>query len=55
MELVVANIALQRDFIGTDEFSTLVMMGVVTTILTPIFFRRFALPGLAVTPVPKPA
>ena len=41
MELVVANIALQRGFISEDLFSTLVLMGVVTTILTPILFRRY--------------
>ena len=46
MELVVANIALQRGFIGEETFSTLVLMGIVTTLLTPILFRRFALPHL---------
>lgn len=43
MELVVANIALQRGFIEQDLFSTLILMGVVTTILTPILFRRYVL------------
>jgi len=46
MELVVANIALQRGFIGADTFSILVLMGIVTTLLTPILFRRYALPYL---------
>jgi Kef-type K+ transport system membrane component KefB len=40
MELVIANIAFQRGFIGQGLFSTLVLMGVVTTVLTPLLFRR---------------
>jgi Kef-type K+ transport system membrane component KefB len=44
MELVVAGIAYQKGFIGQGMFSTLVLMGVVTTILTPFLFRR-AFPG----------
>lgn len=40
MELVIANIAFQRGFIGQGMFSTLVLMGVVTTVLTPLLFRR---------------
>lgn len=40
MELVVAGIAYQKGFIGQGLFSTLVLMGVVTTILTPLMFRR---------------
>jgi Kef-type K+ transport system membrane component KefB len=43
MELVVANIALEHKFIGPGLFSTLVLMGVVTTLITPILFRNFAL------------
>ncbi len=39
MELVVAQIALDRGFITLGLFSTLVLMGVVTTLLTPILFR----------------
>ena len=46
MELVVASIAFQRGFIGQGLFSTLVLMGVVTTVLTPILFRAFVLPHL---------
>ena len=46
MELVVANIALQRGFINEGLFSTLVLMGVFTTILTPILFRKFVLAKL---------
>lgn len=38
MELVVASIALERGFIGHELFSVLVLMGVVTTLLTPVSF-----------------
>jgi len=41
MELVVANIAYQRGFINQELFSVLVLMGVFTTVITPILFRRF--------------
>lgn len=41
MELVVAGIAYERGFIGQGLFSTLVLMGVVTTMITPILFRKF--------------
>jgi len=47
MELVIASIAFERGFIGRGMFSTLVLMGVVTTVLTPVLFRRF------VSPVPR--
>lgn len=40
MELVVANIAYQRGFIDQALFSTLVLMGLLTTVITPILFRR---------------
>lgn len=40
MELVVAGIAYQKGFIGNTLFSTLVLMGIVTTFLTPIFFKQ---------------
>lgn len=40
MELVVAGIAYQKGFIGSTTFSTLVLMGIVTTFLTPILFRQ---------------
>lgn len=40
MELVVAGIAYQKGFIGQSMFSTLVLMGIVTTLLTPLLFRR---------------
>lgn len=41
MELVIANIALQNKFIDVSMFSILVLMGLVTTMLTP-FLLRFA-------------
>lgn len=47
MELVIANIAYERGFIGQDLFSTLVLMGVVTTMITPLLFRRWIMPQLA--------
>lgn len=40
MELVVAGIAYQKGFIGPTTFSTLVLMGIVTTFLTPLLFKR---------------
>lgn len=40
MELVVAGIAYQKGFIGPTLFSTLILMGIVTTLLTPILFKR---------------
>jgi Kef-type K+ transport system membrane component KefB len=40
MELVVARIALANGFIGVRLFTVLVLMGLVTTILTPILLRR---------------
>lgn len=59
MELVVANIALQRGFINQELFSVLVLMGIFTTVITPILFRRFVMPRLALkdlatTAVPSP-
>ncbi len=40
MELVVASIAYQKGFIGAVMFSTLVLMGLVTTLLAPFLFNR---------------
>ncbi len=55
MELVIASIAYKRGFIGQSLFSTLLVMGVATTLITPILFRRFVEPKLqkesAVAPV----
>ncbi|MCC7442913.1 MAG: cation:proton antiporter [Bdellovibrionales bacterium] len=42
MELVVASIAYERGFIGQGLFSTLVLMGLVTTLITPSLFRQFS-------------
>jgi Kef-type K+ transport system membrane component KefB len=47
MELVFASIAYERGFIGQGLFSTLVLMGAVTTMLTPILFGRWVIPRLA--------
>jgi Kef-type K+ transport system membrane component KefB len=46
MELVIASIAYERGFIGQDLFSVLVLMGVVTTMITPFMFRKWILPKL---------
>ena len=47
MELVIASIAYKRGFIGQDLFSVLVLMGVVTTMLTPFLFRKWIMPKLS--------
>lgn len=39
MELVIANVALTSGFIGPQLFTTLVLMAVLTTFVTPIFLR----------------
>ena len=46
MELVIASIAYQRGFIGQDLFSILILMGVATTMITPLMFRRWVMPKL---------
>jgi Kef-type K+ transport system membrane component KefB len=40
MELVIADLALKRGFITADVFSTLVLMGMVTTMLTPWLLQK---------------
>lgn len=40
MEFVVASIAYERGFIGQGLFSALLVMGVITTMITPILFRK---------------
>lgn len=40
MELVVASIAYEKGFIGAGTFSTLVLMGIVTTLLAPFLFSH---------------
>lgn len=40
IELVVANIAYQRKLIDQDLFSTLIIMGIVTTVITPMLFAK---------------
>jgi len=49
MELVIASIAYERGFIGQDLFSVLVLMGVVTTLITPLMFRKWVMPKLPKT------
>jgi Kef-type K+ transport system membrane component KefB len=46
MELVIASIAYDRGFIGQGMFSILVLMGVVTTMITPFMFRIWIMPKL---------
>lgn len=46
MEIVVASIALQKGFIGQGLFSTLILMGLVTTMITPALFKRFNKPTI---------
>lgn len=40
MELVIANIAFRKGFIGAGMFSALVLMGVVTTVVTPMLLKK---------------
>ena len=40
MELVIANIALSNNFISQELFSILVLMGAVTTLVTPFLLRN---------------
>jgi Kef-type K+ transport system membrane component KefB len=40
MELVIANIAYRNGLIGTEIFSILVIMGVLTTVTTPFLLNR---------------
>jgi Kef-type K+ transport system membrane component KefB len=47
MELVIASIAYKRGFIAQGLFSTLILMGVITTIITPLMFRRWVMPRLS--------
>ncbi len=49
MELVIASIAYKRGFISQGLFSTLIVMGVFTTIITPLMFRRWVMPRLQKT------
>lgn len=44
MELVIASIAYDRGFIGQDLFSVLILMGVITTLITPLMFRQWIMP-----------
>lgn len=55
MELVVASIAYHKGFIDAGLFSVLVVMGVLTTLLTPLLFSRYVLPKLGVAAAPTAA
>ncbi len=46
MELVIASIGYERGLIDQGLFSVLVLMGIVTTIITPIMFRSWVMPRL---------
>lgn len=50
MDLVVANIALTRGVIGSGIFSTLVLLSVVSTVLSPILFKRLVMSRLRKDP-----
>lgn len=54
MELVIASIAYERGFIGQDLFSVLIIMGVVTTMITPFMFRKWIMPTLALESADHP-
>lgn len=43
MELVVASVALKHGFIGKGLFSTLVLMGIFTTMITPLLFKKIGI------------
>lgn len=40
MELVIANIAYKNGLISTEVFSILVIMGVLTTLTTPLLLKN---------------
>jgi hypothetical protein len=40
MELVIANIAYKNGMISTELFSILVLMGVLTTLSTPMMLKK---------------
>lgn len=46
VEFVIASIAFQRGFISKGLFSSLIVMGVITTLITPILFKKYVLPKL---------
>ena len=54
MELVIASIAYERGFIGQGLFSTLILMGVVTTMITPLMLRQWVVPRLEAPQVNHP-
>jgi Kef-type K+ transport system membrane component KefB len=40
MELVIANIAFKNNLINTEVFSILVLMGILTTLTTPLMLKK---------------
>jgi len=46
MGLVIASIAFERELIGPQLFSILVLMSLVTTILAPLAFRKWVMPHI---------
>jgi len=51
MELVIANIAYRNNLINTEVFSILVIMGIVTTLTTPLLLKKAF--GKMVEPITK--
>jgi Kef-type K+ transport system membrane component KefB len=43
MELVVASIALRAGLVNQEVFSALLIVGLVTTVLTPLMLKRWQL------------
>lgn len=41
MDLVIASIALKQDLIGKGFFSTLILLGIVSTMITPTIYKKF--------------
>lgn len=54
MGLVVAGIAFEKQFIDQALFSTLVLMSILTTVVTPFLFSKFVLPRMAAGGGPVP-
>ena len=46
MELVIASIGYQHGLIDQGLFSTFVLMGVFTTLITPLMFRQWVMPSV---------
>jgi Kef-type K+ transport system membrane component KefB len=55
IELVIANIALSNGFVGQRLFTTLVLMAVVTTLVTPFLLKRSFAQMASASEVPRPS